>query len=220
MLRAKKLLEGCFIFLETSKEKTSSTRIEERRLLLGLGPRHFFNHYPGHRIPPSVSITQRYTTTLSYPQFHSDRPLWVVFTVPLKWPMMMQIRVPRWPVVVNSSLNRHWSIAFVSIELEIPAITLRTSTLDPHDSLEWDFERSIRLQLVKSTVLKKKRKEKEKTIKMSATLIMLNNTKINASWRKVDRGWRLREWGWGHCCALKFISEKHLSTYGDRLWYL
>ena len=184
MLRAKKLLEGCFIFLETSKENTSSTRMEERRLLLGLGPRHFFNHYPGHRIPPCVSITQRYTTTLSYPQFHSDRPLWDVFTVPLKWPMMIQIRVPRWPVVVNNTLNRHWSIAFVSIELEIPPITL--TTYDPHDSLEWDFERSIRLQLVKSTVLKKKKKRKEK--EMSATLIMLNNTKINASWRNEISG--------------------------------
>ena len=72
--------------------------------------------------------------------------------------MMMQIIVPRWPVVVNNSLNRHWSIAFVSIELEIPAITL-TITYDPHDSLEWDFERSIRLQLVKNTVLKKKSKK-------------------------------------------------------------
>ena len=60
--------------------------------LLGLGPRYFFNHYPGHWIPHSASITQMLATTLSYPQFHS-----------LTWPMMPQIRVPGWPVVVNNS---------------------------------------------------------------------------------------------------------------------
>ena len=49
---------------------------------------------------------------------------------------------------------------------------------------------------------------------------MKNNTKINANWRKVDWGGRLRELGWDHSCALKFISEKPLSTYDDRLWYL
>ena len=99
--------------------------------------------------------------------------------------MMQQFRVSRWPVVVNNSLNRHWSPAFVAIKLKIPAITLRV-TLDPHVSLKLDFKRSIRLQLVKSTFLKKK--EKKKTIEMSATLIMLNKTKNNATWRKVDWG--------------------------------
>ena len=121
--------------------------------LSGLGPRYFFNHYPRYWIPPSVSITQSVATTLSYPQFHSNSALWDVFIVSLKWPMMQQIRVPRWPVVVNNSVNRHRSTAFISIELEIPAITLRTSTFDPHVSLEWDSERWIRLQFVKCTVL-------------------------------------------------------------------
>ena len=50
--------------------------------------------------------------------------------------MMIQIRVPRWPDVVYSSLNRHWSTALISIELEIPAIALITITLDPHVALE------------------------------------------------------------------------------------
>ena len=43
-------------------------------------------------------------------------------------------------VIVNNSLNRHWSIAFVSVELEIPPIT-RPMTYNPHVSLEGDFER-------------------------------------------------------------------------------
>ena len=72
MFRANKVLESCFIFLEKSsyfsrKRKTSSLGIEGGRLLLGLGPRHFFYHYPGHRNPPSVSITQGVAATLSYP---------------------------------------------------------------------------------------------------------------------------------------------------------
>ena len=94
---------------------------------------------------------------------------------------MMQliiIDVTRRPVIVNTSLNRHWSTAFVSIELEIPPITLSIA-INPHVTLERDFERCVRFQLVKSTVLRKKNKQKNKTIKMSATLIMLNNTKIN-----------------------------------------
>ena len=110
--------------------------------LLGLGPRYFFYHYPGHWIPTSVSITQGDATALSYPQFHSNRSLWNVFTVPLKWPMTMQTRVPRWPVVINNSLNRHWSTAFVSIELEIPPVTLNI-TIDINASLEWDSERCV-----------------------------------------------------------------------------
>ena len=77
-----------------------------------------------------------------------------VFTVPLKWPMMQQSRVvPRWPVVVNSSLNRHWSTALISIELEIPPVTLSTTSIDPHVSMEWDSERWVRLQFVKRTIL-------------------------------------------------------------------
>ena len=142
--------------------------------LLGLGPRYFFYHYPGHWIQTRVSITQDVATALSYPQFHSNRSLWNVFTVPLKWPMMIQIMVPRWPVVVNSGVNRHWSTAFVSIELEIPPITLMIA-INPHVTLEWGFKHCIRFQLVKNTVLGKKKH----TIKLSATLITLNNSKIN-----------------------------------------
>ena len=39
----------------------------------------------------------------------------------------------------------------------------------------------------KQTDKTNKNKTKQKDIKMSVTLIMLNNTKINANWRKV--GW-------------------------------
>ena len=45
--------------------------------------------------------------------------------------MMQEIRVPRWPVAVNNSLNRHWSTAFISIELEIPPVTLNTTLMLP-----------------------------------------------------------------------------------------
>ena len=112
--------------------------------LLGLGPRYFFSYYPGHWIPPSVSITQGVGITLTYPQFHSNRPLWNVFTVSLKWPMMQLIiiGVTGRPAIVDNCLNRHWSTTFVSIELEIPPVTPRI-TIDPQVSLKWDFERSM-----------------------------------------------------------------------------
>ena len=67
--------------------------------------------------------------------------------------MMKEIGISRRPVVVHGSLNRHWSTAFVTIELEKPAITLITCIPDSHISLERDFEWWGWLQLVKRTVL-------------------------------------------------------------------
>ena len=55
----------------TWKDKLFKLVLEakERRetLLLGLWPRYFFYHYPGHWLPSGVSITQGPATTLSYP---------------------------------------------------------------------------------------------------------------------------------------------------------
>ena len=55
---------------------------------------------------------------------------------------MQQIRVPRWPDVVNSSLNCHWSTAFISIKLEIPPIKVNI-TIDP--MLPWNETLSAEL---------------------------------------------------------------------------
>ena len=60
---------------------------------------------------------------------------------------------PRWPPVIYNSVNRHWSIAFISVELEIPPIT-SIGSFRSKISLEWDFECCIWRQLVKSTVLR------------------------------------------------------------------
>ena len=134
----------------TWKDKLFKLLLEarERRetLLLGLGRRYFFYHYPGHWLPSGVSITQ--AKPLHCPTHNSTltAPCGMFSQVPLEWPMMMQIRVPWWPVVVNNSLNRHWSTAFVSIKFETPPITLRI-TMNPHASVKWDLQRCIRLQL-------------------------------------------------------------------------
>ena len=60
---------------------------------------------------------------------------------------------PWWPPVIYNSVNRHWSIAFISLELEIPPIT-SIGSFRSKISLEWDFECCIWRQLVKSTVLR------------------------------------------------------------------
>ena len=121
---------------------------------LGLGSRHFLYHYPRYWLPSSVSITQCMTTeTLSYPYLHSNPALWNVFTVSLEWIVMKQVRTPRWPVVVHSSLNCHWSTAFISIKLEEPPVAFSWSAMDSHISLEWDFKSCIRLQLVEWAIL-------------------------------------------------------------------
>ena len=60
---------------------------------------------------------------------------------------------PWWPPVIYNSVNRHWSIAFISVELEIPPIT-SIGSFRSKISLEWDFEGCIWRQLVKGTVLR------------------------------------------------------------------
>ena len=67
--------------------------------------------------------------------------------------MEEQSGVPGGPVVANDSINRRWSTTFVIIELEIPTVTLHTTTIDSHRSLKRDLECCIREQLVKRAIL-------------------------------------------------------------------
>ena len=133
------------IFYSSSQVKTTGW--------LGLGSIHFLYHYPRYWWPSSVSITQCINGTLSYPQLHSNPTLWNVCTVSLKWSVIMQIRIPRWPIFEHNSLNCHWSTAFISIKLEEPPVASIWSA--PHSciSLEWDFNSCIRLQLFEWAIL-------------------------------------------------------------------
>ena len=55
-------------FFREVKQHQDQEILQLETHILGLGPRYFFNHYPGHWLPSSVSITQGVTTTaLPYP---------------------------------------------------------------------------------------------------------------------------------------------------------
>ena len=76
--------------------------------------------------------------------------------------MMKQTGIPSrwWPIVVHSSFDCHWSTAFVTIKLEEPPVALGRRTINSHYSMERDFDRCIRLQLIKRAVLEQN-KEKQ-----------------------------------------------------------
>ena len=61
------------------------------------------------------------------------------------------------PVTVHTSLDRHWSTAFISIEFEVQSNTLRI-TMHSHISLIGDFKSCIGLQFVEAAILKENQK--------------------------------------------------------------
>ena len=124
-----------------------------------LGPGHLLYHDPGHWVPARVSVTLSLSGTRSYPEFHGDRATCKVLTVALKRAVVKKIWVPGWPVVINHSFYCHGSAALVSIELEIPAITLVVSN-DPHISLEGHLQCCVVLQFVEGAILNQETKMK------------------------------------------------------------
>ena len=59
---------------------------------------------------------------------------------------------PIWPVVVNSSLNRHWSFTFISIEPEIPSMDH-----SPFLGMESSFYRRSKINKYTRRLLKTRR---------------------------------------------------------------
>ena len=119
-----------------------------------LGPGHLLYHDPGHWVPAGVGAAQSFTNARAYPEFHVVRATWQVLTVALERAVVEELRVPGGPVVVDDRFYCHGAAALVSVELEIPAVTLGTSSINSHVPLEGHLQCRVAFQLVEGTFLK------------------------------------------------------------------
>ena len=125
-----------------------------------LGPGHLLYHDPGHWVPAGFGVGRSITTARAYPEFHVDRATWQIFTVALERAVVEEVRAPGWPVVVDDRFYCHGAAALVSVELEIPAVTLGTTSINSHVPLEGHLQCRVAFQLVEGTFLKKMRSQK------------------------------------------------------------
>ena len=123
-------------------------------VMWSLGPGHLLYHYPGHWPIIGVGVALSITTARAYPEFHVDHAAWQVLTVALERTVVVEVRVSGWPVVQYDTFYCHGAAALVSVELEIPAVTVGTTSTHSHDSLEGHLQCRVVFELVEGTFLK------------------------------------------------------------------